>query len=181
MGSSRAAAALWVDDLCERMDRDPTFWSAVMEELRQRRRLPPASGCDRGTQVRPDLFDVELQTHVPTVHRATQTRDACEGPPPPWAQPSVRGSTPDVLQVGTVRARTVGPTGPGEVAVPDRDSSQARPGGSGGLTPPPPGCWNCRSMDHKMGQCPQPRRRFCFRCGTGGVSVRDCTRCNAAE
>lgn len=39
-------------------------------------------------------------------------------------------------------------------------------------------CWNCQTTGHTFHACPQPRRRFCYKCGRPDVVVRRCPRCN---
>lgn len=40
-------------------------------------------------------------------------------------------------------------------------------------------CWNCGADSHIYGVCPKPRRRFCYRCGYAGVTVRTCPSCTS--
>uniref|UniRef100_A0A0A9YYU6 Gag polyprotein n=2 Tax=Lygus hesperus TaxID=30085 RepID=A0A0A9YYU6_LYGHE len=39
-------------------------------------------------------------------------------------------------------------------------------------------CWNCDSTKHFYVSCPEPRRRFCYRCGYTGVTVNSCPTCH---
>lgn len=38
-------------------------------------------------------------------------------------------------------------------------------------------CWNC-SGPHLFQDCGQPRKKFCYRCGHSGVTVKDCPKCS---
>lgn len=39
-------------------------------------------------------------------------------------------------------------------------------------------CWNCNARGHSSRQCRQPRRKYCFKCGTPNVTKYDCPKCN---
>ncbi|XP_043479119.1 uncharacterized protein LOC122509251 [Leptopilina heterotoma] len=39
-------------------------------------------------------------------------------------------------------------------------------------------CWNCDKTGHRHRLCPEPKRRFCYRCRGSGVTKRDCPHCN---
>uniref|UniRef100_A0A0A9YP66 Gag polyprotein n=1 Tax=Lygus hesperus TaxID=30085 RepID=A0A0A9YP66_LYGHE len=39
-------------------------------------------------------------------------------------------------------------------------------------------CYNCGSGDHAHRACPQPRKKFCYRCGLPDFTTFTCTRCN---
>ena len=39
-------------------------------------------------------------------------------------------------------------------------------------------CWNCQKPGQSMQQCSEPRKRLCYRCGTHGVTVQNCPKCN---
>lgn len=39
-------------------------------------------------------------------------------------------------------------------------------------------CWNCLAPGHNFRQCPDPRKRFCFRCGHRDVISKDCPKCS---
>ncbi|OXU20409.1 hypothetical protein TSAR_016424, partial [Trichomalopsis sarcophagae] len=42
---------------------------------------------------------------------------------------------------------------------------------------PRPGCWACGSPDHRAPRCSDRQRRnyrYCYRCGLGNVTIRDC-------
>ncbi|XP_034937199.1 uncharacterized protein [Chelonus insularis] len=41
-----------------------------------------------------------------------------------------------------------------------------------------PNCWNCSKSGHLFRFCPEPRRRFCFKCQAPGVTSVNCPRCN---
>lgn len=38
-------------------------------------------------------------------------------------------------------------------------------------------CWNCNSTSHKFRACPEPRKKFCFRCGRPNVVADTCPKC----
>nr|CAI5831345.1 unnamed protein product [Callosobruchus analis] len=38
-------------------------------------------------------------------------------------------------------------------------------------------CWNCGSTQHKFRSCPDPRKRFCFKCGQPNVTLAHCPSC----
>lgn len=42
-----------------------------------------------------------------------------------------------------------------------------------------PVCWNCSNTGHRFNKCSEPRRRFCFKCGKGGVIATQCCQKNA--
>jgi len=42
-------------------------------------------------------------------------------------------------------------------------------------------CWNCAGFGHPFSRCPQPRKVFCFRCGTPGVTKQRCPDCNKSS
>lgn len=39
-------------------------------------------------------------------------------------------------------------------------------------------CWNCKRPGHRFMRCPEPRQRFCYRCGKPGVVVSSCSKCS---
>ncbi|XP_057336063.1 uncharacterized protein LOC130674678 [Microplitis mediator] len=39
-------------------------------------------------------------------------------------------------------------------------------------------CWNCDKTGHRHRNCPDPRRRFCFKCRASGVTTSSCPFCN---
>lgn len=39
-------------------------------------------------------------------------------------------------------------------------------------------CWNCNTAGHVHRDCPEPRRRFCYRCRRPGVTMSTCSFCN---
>lgn len=43
------------------------------------------------------------------------------------------------------------------------------------------GCWNCGDTGHRYATCPRAKARdFCYRCGTKGTTIRDCSQCRDA-
>lgn len=41
-------------------------------------------------------------------------------------------------------------------------------------------CWNCDSPGHRANKCRvEPRKRYCFKCGNPGQTVRTCTKCGS--
>lgn len=41
-----------------------------------------------------------------------------------------------------------------------------------------PLCWNCSASSHKFRSCPEPRKKFCYRCGYGNVFADACPNCS---
>ncbi|KAK4886883.1 hypothetical protein RN001_003154 [Aquatica leii] len=42
-------------------------------------------------------------------------------------------------------------------------------------------CWNCKRSGHVALRCPEPRSKFCYKCGCPNVTVRTCTKCNSSQ
>lgn len=40
-----------------------------------------------------------------------------------------------------------------------------------------PTCWNCNRGNHKFRSCPEPRKKFCYRCGQPNVIADNCPKC----
>lgn len=39
-------------------------------------------------------------------------------------------------------------------------------------------CWNCRKTGHRYSACTEPRRMYCFRCGSPGFTTKTCLKCS---
>ncbi|KAK3917287.1 Activity-regulated cytoskeleton associated protein 2 [Frankliniella fusca] len=39
-------------------------------------------------------------------------------------------------------------------------------------------CWNCKVGDHRFTSCPQPKTKFCHRCGYPDVITKECPTCS---
>ena len=66
---------------------------------------------------------------------------------------------------------TSSPVGVYPMNVPSQASPSPRPSG-------PIKCWNCEGFGHSFSRCSQPRKTFCFRCGTPDVTKQRCPKCN---
>lgn len=41
-----------------------------------------------------------------------------------------------------------------------------------------PVCWNCGNHGHRFKKCPEPKKIFCFRCGTQNFVANNCPKCS---
>lgn len=63
-------------------------------------------------------------------------------------------------------------------------SNQADSASSGNHLNPRPNlakCWNCDQTGHLNRNCPLPRKRHCYRCGTPDVTVSTCPKCRSGN
>lgn len=43
-------------------------------------------------------------------------------------------------------------------------------------------CWVCKKPGHLAAKCPsKPQRRYCFKCGNPGVTIKTCAKCNPSQ
>lgn len=152
--------------------QDPHFWSGLREEL-GRARMAHGTRQQRATQTAGPIVDVAVQVAPATREGATQTRQEAEASDQSASsseseEPVARESTGEVTRGRQPRDE-------------DEDSSRptqpVRPAGPGTRTRNEE-CWNCRSTEHLLRDCPRTRHRiFCFRCGQRDVTVKCCPSC----
>ncbi|XP_011864473.1 PREDICTED: uncharacterized protein LOC105560196 [Vollenhovia emeryi] len=178
--------------------RNPDFWRRLREEI-GRVRLNSGGRQSRATQTAGPIVDVGVQASPTTAERAVQT-DAPEEEARPirGAERSTQTDAPEEEARPAQGAERAVPAdapeeearpapGPERAASPDLPrtswtSAVARAHSPDWLRRPYPGCWNCEERGHYYSECPRPRntRRFCFRCGRRGTTLKDCPNCGDA-
>lgn len=163
--TSRELLVRWADQVGKNLERDPSFWTSLKEELQRRGRIPEITSRDRGVQVCPDSDEVAIQSVVPTVSQGTQTQTLAEEVSSTTGGPTEAGPA---ASTRPTEASDPAPTGSG-------------PGPSSRTSAKSAGCWNCHRRSHRMSECPRVRRRnFCYRCGRDGTTLPDCPTCGPA-
>jgi hypothetical protein len=101
------------------------------------------------------------------------SRQISEARKSPDAQPTL--IDPDLAYKGKRKAET-------KVAVIDSEETSPPPVSPKVQTPSGSGskrkCWNCQQVtDHMAMNCPEPKTKYCYKCGHRNVTTRDCPKC----